>query len=74
MPKRHIEPLYRKIGLAIQDARGIAGLTQRQVSKRSGVSMNTINAMENGKNRTAIHRLIAIAKAIRVPLSHLLPE
>lgn len=49
------------------------GLTQRQVSKRSGLAMSTISRLRNGKAiRGKASTLERLAKALRMPLEQLL--
>lgn len=53
------------LGKRVTHARELKGLTQLELAKRVGVSAQTINFVENGRNKGTKH-LLAIAKALGV--------
>jgi transcriptional regulator with XRE-family HTH domain len=57
-----------KIGNGIKNARGLSGLSQRELSNRSRLSITYISEIENGKKDPSIAALRAIAGAIQMEL------
>lgn len=55
-----IEPVYKKIGRAIQRARQQADMTQRELGKRLGMSREAITSIETGRQRIFVHTLLEI--------------
>lgn len=51
--------------------RKAAGLTMRQLAKKSGVSLSTINRFENGLSTPMLPSLAKLAKALKVTLNDL---
>ncbi len=58
------------MGFRIREIRKIAGMTQEQLSKKSGVSRVTISGLESGRIKiTSTGTLLKIASALGVQLS-----
>ena len=63
------------IGENLARLRTLAGLTQEQLAERSGVSVDVIRRLEQGRRHTArIDNLYALSNALDVPLSVLLRQ
>lgn len=61
--------LYAGIGERILLARRRAGLSQRALSLRLGVTHVSISHLERGETRADLDNLAAVADALNVPLS-----
>lgn len=60
------------MGYRIKDLREAKGLTQEDLSERSGVCRTTISALENGAERTTTTKtLLKIAKALETTVDQL---
>jgi transcriptional regulator with XRE-family HTH domain len=55
-----------RTGQLLREARADAGLTQRQLSRRSGVAPTLISAYENGRRQPAGDTLLALLDALGV--------
>jgi transcriptional regulator with XRE-family HTH domain len=55
-----------RTGELLREARAHAGLTQRQLSRRSGVAPTLISAYENGRRQPAGDTLLALLDALGV--------
>jgi transcriptional regulator with XRE-family HTH domain len=64
--------LYVGVGEQIMLARRRAGMTQRQLGERLGVSHVAVGDIERGKTKPNLDHLAAIAEALDVPLKQLL--
>jgi transcriptional regulator with XRE-family HTH domain len=64
--------LYHGVGEQIMLARRRAGLTQRDLGERLGVSHVAVGDLERGKTKPNLDHLAAIAEALDVPLKQLL--
>ncbi|MFE4590591.1 helix-turn-helix domain-containing protein [Streptomyces laurentii] len=63
------------VGKKVKDARKRSGLTQRQLSENSGVSLSTIRKLEQGDRSGArMETLHALAKVLRLPTMALVTE
>lgn len=62
----------KRFGANLRAARRKAGLGQAEVAYRLGVSKVTLHYWESGKQRPLLHRVEALARAVRVPLEELL--
>lgn len=62
----------REIGARILHLREAAHLTQDEIGRRSGVDRRTLQRIEAGATDTRLSRLQGIARALGVPLAHLL--
>jgi len=61
------------IGKRIRARRAELGVSQHNLASRIGVTFQQIQKYEHGRNRCGPARLIAIAKALQVPIGYLLP-
>jgi transcriptional regulator with XRE-family HTH domain len=73
MTKLHKKDLQRLVGRRIRAARKNAGLFQRELAERVGVSRNQITSVELGISDTGLTVIIDIARAIGVKTEQLLP-
>lgn len=62
------------LGLALQQARLAAGLSQRDVAVRIGASQRYVWELESGRDFTAIERLLAMLGATGAQLVVEVPE
>lgn len=53
-----------KLGKRLREIRQEKGLTIREVSARSGISVNALSMIENGKTSPSVHTLHGIAKVL----------
>lgn len=67
------EPIYQQIGGIIRALRRRADKAQDELASRLGISRATLANMETGRQRILVHQLYAIAQALGVQLSDLLP-
>jgi transcriptional regulator with XRE-family HTH domain len=62
------------LGKRLQSIRKAKGMSQAQVSTASGVSIDTLTRLENGKGQEPkLSTVIALAEALEVELSDLVP-
>ena len=73
MTKPHKMDLQRLVGRRIRVARKNAGLFQRELAERVGVSRNQITSVELGVSDTGFTVIIDIARAVGVKTRQLLP-
>jgi DNA-binding XRE family transcriptional regulator len=73
MTKFQKRDLQRLVGQRIRVARKNAGLFQRELAERVGVSRNQITSVELGVSDTGLTVIIQIARAIGVKTNELLP-
>ena len=73
MPKPRKRDLQRLVGRRIRVARKNAGLFQRELAERVGVSRNQITSVELGVSDTGFTVIIDIARAVGVKTRQLLP-
>lgn len=73
MTKPHKRDLQRLVGRRIRVARQNAGLFQRELAERVGVSRNQITSVELGVSDTGFTVIIDIARAVGVKTRQLLP-
>lgn len=65
---------FKKIGKAIQAARLEKGLTQADVAKKAGISVNRYAVVERGEaENITINKLEKIVKALEVKGSDVIP-
>ena len=67
------ELIYRQIGRIIRTLRRGADKAQDVLAGQLGISRATLANMETGRQRILVHQLYAIAEALNVELSDLLP-
>lgn len=70
--QREGSSLYLGVGEQIMLARRRAGLTQRELGERLGVSHVAVGDIERGKTKPNLDHLAAVAEALGVPLMQLL--
>ena len=73
MTKPRKRDLQRLVGRRIRAARKNAGLFQRELAERVGVSRNQITSVELGVSDTGFTVIIDIARAVGVETRQLLP-
>ena len=73
MTKLQKKKLQRLVGRRIRVARKNAGLFQRELAERVGVSRNQITSVELGVSDTGFTVIIDIARAVGVKTRQLLP-
>jgi transcriptional regulator with XRE-family HTH domain len=73
MPSSSVDLLYRTIGQLVRTARERAELTQEELGARVGLTRTSITNVERGRQKIQVHTLCAIADALGVPCSALLP-
>lgn len=74
-PRRSIDlasPARLRFAHRLREAREQVGLTQAEVSKRTGVPRPTISDIENGKHNVTVDMMDKLANAIGRSLSDLL--
>jgi transcriptional regulator with XRE-family HTH domain len=69
-----MEAVYRAFGRALREARAEAGLTQREVAARVGLTRTSITNIELGNQHIALHQLLLLADAVGVEPGALLPD
>ena len=57
----------------IREARKRAGLTQEQLAAKAGITQSHLSRLELGKYVPTLATLERLARALRIPLSELLP-
>jgi len=62
--------LAQKIGRRIRLARAEAGITQEELSKRSGISRQVIYRLETGIKETTIYDIMKVATAVGKPIEY----
>ena len=68
------EPIYHQIGGIIRALRRRADKAQDVLAGQLGISRATLANIETGRQRILVHQLYAIAQALDVKLSDLLPS
>ena len=66
-------PIYKEIGARIRARRLVRGMTQRALAEKIGQNRASLTLIEHGKQKVAVHDLMAIAAALKISVSHLLP-
>jgi transcriptional regulator with XRE-family HTH domain len=67
-------PIYKEIGERIKKERIALKLTQEDLAFLIGQHRPSITLIELGQQKVAVHELLAIAEALGVPISCLLPK
>lgn len=68
------EPIYQQIGRLIRSLRRGADKAQEELAGQLGLSRATLASIETGRQRILIHQLYAVAQALEVKVSELLPS
>ena len=66
--------LYQTIGVQIREQRKISRYTQEDLSRQIGISRAAIANIEAGRQQLLVHQLYAIARAMEVEFSALMPN
>jgi transcriptional regulator with XRE-family HTH domain len=69
----HVDALYQRLGRALRDARDAAGLTQREVAERIGLTRSSVANIERGSQHIALHQLFLLAHAVGAEPRDILP-
>lgn len=64
------DPLNTRIGQRLRQRRLLLGMTQMALGKAIGLTFQSIQKYETGENGILPHRLVALAKALAVPVSY----
>ena len=59
-----------EIGNRIRERRELLGMSQGELAKSLGITFQQVQKYENGVNRVAAGRLVAIAKTLEAPISY----
>jgi len=62
------------VAATLRAERGVADLTQAEVSRRTGVARTSYRLYEEGKRQPDVVTLAKIAEAFKIPLSRLFAE
>lgn len=63
------------MGFRLKEVRELKGMSQEELEKASGISRQTISAIENGKSINVMSdTLVALARALDVKVSHIFFE
>lgn len=63
-----------EFGRRLRAARLASGITQEDLSRRANLSQNQVGMIENGKREPLLSTALAIAAALGVPLTSLIPD
>ena len=66
--KAEKEQITKNVGKRIQQCRRDAGLTQEQLSEKTGISQKHISRIEQGYHDTHFTMIYKIAKVLNVPI------
>ena len=65
--------LYTELGARLKVRRQLIGLTQEELSERSGVSRASIAIIERGRQRSPLHVIYKLCTALDIETATLLP-
>lgn len=65
---------YVSVGDRIRSARTAARLTQAELAGRLGLARSSVANIEAGRQRVPLHVFVAIAEALAVDISELIPD
>jgi transcriptional regulator with XRE-family HTH domain len=68
-----IDPVYHDVGKLIRVRRRAIGVTQESLGQSIGLTRTSINNIEHGRQAIQVHMLRAIASALSVEVTALLP-
>lgn len=71
---RSVSPVDRQIGNRMRARRLEIGMSQELLAHRIGVTFQQVQKYEKGINRVSARTLLAIAEALEVPMSDLMPS
>jgi len=69
-----VDGLYSEIGRRIKAEREALGFHQHDLAQEIGMTRTSLTNIEAGRQRLPIHVLYAIATALGIPVSDLLPK
>ena len=69
-----IKPLEEYIGTAIMKRRKSLGKTATFLAKETGITAGFLHDIEIGRSAPSVQTLVALAKALNLPISEILPE
>lgn len=69
-----IDPIYKDVGRLIRVRRGAVGVTQESLGHSIGLTRTSINNIEHGRQAVQVHTLLAIASALSVDATSLIPR
>ncbi len=67
-------PQLRKVGVRIRELRTARGLSQEALADAARLDRSYMSGIERGVRNISLLKLFAVAKALRVPPSQLLPN
>jgi ribosome-binding protein aMBF1 (putative translation factor) len=65
-PFENLESKYPSYAICLKGARGKAGLSQKELSQKTGIAITNISKMENGQRRIGLKIAKKLAKALGV--------
>lgn len=68
-----VERIYEEFGQQLKVARKRAGLTQKEVASRVGLSRTSVTNIEKGRQHVALHQVFLLAEAIGCSARDLMP-
>ncbi len=63
-----------RIGLRVRALRRAKAITQSELAERADRSLDSISGLERGKYQPTVATILAVARALEVPISELLGE
>jgi transcriptional regulator with XRE-family HTH domain len=69
-----VDGLYREFGRQFREARKEAGLTQKHVAERVGLTRTSVTNIERGRQHISLHQLYLLAAAVGRQPAELLPD
>ena len=70
---RH-DDILKAVGNRLREARGKAGLTQKQLGDRAGVKQSYIFELERGRTNITLNTLVKMADVLGMDIRDLLPQ
>lgn len=74
MDQDAVAQFYFEVGRQVRARRIVAGLTQAELADRVGLRRSSIANLEAGRQRILLHFIAAIAEAMHIETSDLLPS
>jgi transcriptional regulator with XRE-family HTH domain len=66
--------VYTVVGKRVRAGRAQIRLTQDELAQRVGLTRTSITNLELGRQKIQVHTLCAIAQALQLPVTSLLPD
>ncbi|MCM8822709.1 MAG: helix-turn-helix transcriptional regulator [Candidatus Omnitrophica bacterium] len=66
--------IYKIIGASVKKVRKSAGITQEELSRKTGLDPSFISHIERGTKKASIETIFKIANALQVPLEELFSQ